>query len=191
MIKTKKLAVAFTIFALVVLGIIAVFLTHPSHPQPIGVKQVDSTLGGTWLSENDESFTFSVLANGSIRITYFNGGVQTIPPNYKGEIGGLQDFGPGIADKGGFIEYFKQVNSTATLTIVALRVSNAEAHLFIQGLNTIPPPIKLQKYKGYLYFFDGNSLTAVYDYKYIIYITWVREYVAQQQLIKLLNYLAN
>ncbi|PSN95053.1 hypothetical protein B9Q04_01625 [Candidatus Marsarchaeota G2 archaeon BE_D] len=171
MIKTKKLTVALTIFALVVLGIITVFVAYPSHPQPIGVKQVDSAFGGTWLRENNESFTFSVLTNGTIRIIYFNGSAQTIPPNYKHGIGGLQDFGAGILDRGGFIESFKQANGTATLTIVALKVNNAETHLFIKGLNTTPTVI-LQKYNGYLYFFDGNNLTAVYDYKYIMYIIW-------------------
>jgi len=187
----KKLTVAFTIFTLVVLGTVAVFVAYPSHLRPIGVKQVDSAFGGTWLRENNESFTFSVLANGAVRIIYLNGSVQTIPPNYKHGIGGLQDFGPGIADRGGFIESFKQVNDTATLTIIALKVSNAEAHLFITGLNSTPPAIRLQEYKGYLYFFDGNSLTAVYDYRYIMYIICARENITQQQLIKLLNYLAN
>lgn len=89
MIKTKKLAVASTIFVLVVLGLIAIFVAYTPHLQPINVEQVDSAFGGIWLRQNNESFMFSILANNSVQIKYFNGSVQTIPPNYRDEVAGL------------------------------------------------------------------------------------------------------
>jgi len=88
-IKTK-LAVVFTVLVLAALGLTAIFAVYAPHQQTIGVGQVDSALGGSWLRENNESFVFSVLANNSVRIKYFNGSVQTIPPNYKGEVGGCR-----------------------------------------------------------------------------------------------------
>jgi hypothetical protein len=189
--KSMKLTVAFIASALVVLGLTIIFIAYSPHLQPIGVEQVDSALSGVWLRENNESFRFSVLANSAVQIIYFNGSVQTIPPNYKNEIGGLQDFGPGIIDRGGFIEFFKEANSVASLTLVVLKVNNTEANLFITSLNTTPTTIRLQDYKGYLFFIEGNSLTAVYNHKYIIYIIWVGVNTTQQQLMKLLSYLAS
>jgi len=74
-IKTK-LAVVFTVLVLAALGLTAIFAVYAPHQQTIGVGQVDSALGGSWLRENNESFVFSVLANNSVRIKYFNGSVQ-------------------------------------------------------------------------------------------------------------------
>ncbi len=191
MINTKKkFAVAFTILILAVLGLTVIFVVYAPQRRALSVGQVDSALGGSWLRENNESFVFSVLADNSVRIKYFNGSVQTIPPNYKGEVGGLQDFGPGIIDSGGLVESFKQSNGGGTLTLTVLDVSNTEAHIFINGLNTTPNTVELQSYRGYLFSIEGNSLVAVYNYRYIIYISWAGANFTQAQLMKLLNYLA-
>lgn len=82
------------------------------------------------------------------------------------------------------------MNGKAALTLVILKVSNSEAHIFITGLNDTPTTIKLQNYNGYLFFVGGNNLTAVYNYSYVVYVIWARGSITQLQLMKLLRYLA-